>query len=1607
MPTLKNEFGNCSPGTPSGARVTFQYSFMPVFRILRNEGYMAYEYNAFRNLRVPRDTYRTNAIGELVDSEDNVLREYMGVKLTQTSVKNLNFYGYLKGAPERAVVESKAGMLVDFETDKLNFDLRHPVQIECQPSYDGSVNLILNDDKNPPRLINSRFTPLENGTYKIKDRRGNNDTNIYDEETFDIDTSLYKRITLIPSLLFRGIVNGGALKVGNYVFYFRYEDSDGNQTDFVSESGIVTCHCGGINDVGSIKAGIRDENSNKIVQFTLSNIDPAYDYVRIYYTRSTSDLDGIEITKAYEIESKVKVLGTIADITVTGFEPEHEISINDINVQYNLVSTAKTAAQCQNMLFLGNASRPDIPYEELSDLSLRVYPCAVANETIGNVDPNYVDTTNSFEYYNAKNIYYKLGYWNQEIYKLGIFYILNDYTVSPVFPMRGRNELRVHSNISNTMWREDYTSIPVYTNGNPNPDGSARRNKIIINESDYAIMNSDGTPTGKPLENGAGVIRILQRDGDPVQYSGEGESAQTTPIGLYVAFDPDAVKELKKHVKGFCIVRQKRIPTILAQALTVGLDLSSFTPVIKSEWEGKDYKWISERFIDNDREVVHDFRKRLFEYPDKPKIKTLAAICPEAEINLSYFNQLFTGGKFTVSESTVQSNNSDSSGNNIKFTQDSYDERYFYIKGYQKQFTSEYNTYNFSECKVTLIEDDSPIKTSGTQKFAARAGNGEEAWRLSYLNNEDIKTEATNLIRGSFGTYIGLEGLTDKFGRIVNIHIPGYDLSRIADYFKIRYDDKSSYYPITDRIDIQSYKEDSMGFGVRAYRGDCFIGNFTHRMHRNFQDPEAPNNDRIVNSATWKNNYQVDSKEKNEKIDRGDVNAVKIGHWVTFKLCSNVNLSMRTTDDSHYEETGLTGMPRHFYPLYGRSITGEDKIPESSIMNAGVNSTTGDKSYFLLPEVPFIKNEFDTRILYSDIHVSDAFRNGYRIFKLNHFRDYSSQYGSIVKLVEHNGFLVCVFEHGTAVIPVNERAVAGEGIGGTVFINTSNVLPENPKMLSSNYGSQWIDSVVQTPHYIYGVDTVARKIWRTDGQSFEVISDFKIQQFLNRNITLKERDKTPLIGVRNVSSHYNAFKGDLMFTFYDNLYGFEERAWNICYNELLSKWITFYSWIPSYSASIDNIFFSFDRNSSKIYSKLAVNTTGSNSADGITLSNPYAGGGTLSLVNRDLPNIPTQISTNVRFEIAEDPRGFYKYFSINGNNLSYKGGLTVPVAYLNIKANLSFTYDTKDDNISQYVQGWKDSMEANSGYYQNTVAVLVGNLASITTDFWKHGQSGIIDIKDKLKPCFWYGKQHPFEFEVVVADNPSMHKIFNNLYIVANRAEPESFHFEIVGDVYDFEKDKANMYYRQEATKKLYQNLGCDIIYNRNYEEVPKSWNVKSTLFPWYYERIDTFDEIYDSYQLATSKYNRDYQNLTGSEIVYEDLLNEYRIATHQRANDIVKVGRLRGNMQYKEDIWNVEMRPINFVQKNEDKWDVPPIILNNLPVNSITASEITQADLPTGYDITDIENTPDDELVETGWTDRKSTRIRDKYCKIKVRYSGKDLAVITALRTIYTISYA
>ena len=1674
-------------------------------KVLPTKGNLAWEYNPFRNYRIDSPKYYFRNKFFTKEELELELDPTGNTKIpTDESIKTWDSFRYptLENGIhdyEDDPIFYDVNQLVDFDTDELTFDVNHPVDVLPQYSYDGSVNLIINDGKNQPRLINSRFSPLGRGLYQIVDRKGDNDTNIYDQGSqFQSDTSLYKTYVGIPELEFINVYQNGNLPIGNYHFYFRYVDADGNETDFVAESGMVSIFKG--SNLSSVHTGFRDENSFKSVKFILSNVDPAYQYVNVYYTRSTADINENSVVTAHKINQKFLVNNSlVCQIYITGNEDTTEISVEEINVKYQIAENVQTQEQCQNMLFFGNIQDQVIDYKELSDLSLRFM--ARPDTSLGyNPVPHDYNNVISSTYSDPKFIYGYTGYQNHEIYRFGVVYLMSNGTLSPVFNIRGAffND-----------YDQSYNNFNIYNT----VDGQEVRNYITYNEDTgiiYKSSESEGetrdVDSTESLENVYGVVRIESSENSEIN----------KVIGIRIEIDDKdrLFQEFSKYdIKGYFFVRQKRIPLRLCQALTIGIDGESNTPLlytdntinVNSDSKNKineDTFYITERFLTDSKVLTHTLEDRLY-CVKTSNVNKYGAICPEYDVNSPYLNTLFCGDEYVIEQVT----------SSIPLSQDQGENRHLYINNYSYL---NYDSRPCSHIRVIGVEDNVKLVEVGNKLFSARAGEAEEAFRYEYISQELKSSDANNLLRGSYGPYLGFDGYKYP-GTLVNIYIPDYSSMNKQELFKIRINDKSPYYAISERYDItQAPSEDQI-----LYRGDTYICTFTHRFNRNFQDPSAPINHRIVDENCWKDNYEVSDgvvkTENFENINLGDVNAIKIGMWITFQVVSSYNLNIRSLDDSNADEMALTGHARGFYPYYGMSVDGSYKTPEALCYNKGFGKSLSERYNYEVPDVPAIKNDFTNRIAYSDIHVNDAFKNGFRVFRSTHYRDYPKTYGQITKLVEFRGNLICVFEHGVALIPVNERAVAGEGAGGNVYINTSNVLPENPKIISDTFGSQWKDSVIKTPMGVYGVDTIGKKIWRTNGESFECISDFKVQEFLNQNISLGERELEPIIGVRNVKTHYNRYKQDVMFTFYDNLYGFEEKVWNLCFNELQQKWITFYSWVPSYSENIYNQYFSFDRNTSKWITKLGVSHSDNDFSDGVVLSNNVIPNdaksgyriGELSLANRTLPEgegVSVEVQYELvrdnyknmdNFEIVEEGGKYYLQLKVDATELcselyvrgtkssngQYEQIITDPVtqkeewinncvlssvytickddrgrrinlqssdpdlrlnmskivSLLNIRANILVTYNGETPSLAEaYTSGFKNGTEVNAGYYESVVAVIPQyNMQFLTTDFWKHGQAGIIDIADKIYPTYWYGKQHPFEFEFVVADNPSAHKIFDNLQIISNNAEPESFHYEIVGDCYNFAKDKKNMYIRQEATKELYQYNGCDVTYDHEYSdldsehrplldsdgnEIPGFYD-RSTLMPLYYSRQDTINEIEDSYHLKDDVPTKDFSALAGGEIVHYKTLDEYRIWNHAKAVDMQTKGRLRGNMQYNEDQWLVQINPINLVYKNEKSWDQGDIIGDRTVSSEKVPIELGQSPIPDEIlekgDITydpnnpannDIpENSMDRTITSWDWkeTQMQEVKLKDKWIKIRIRYTGNKLAIITAIRTLYSVSYS
>jgi hypothetical protein len=81
------------------------------------------------------------------------------------------------------------------------------------------------------------------------------------------------------------------------------------------------------------------------------------------------------------------------------------------------------------------------------------------------------------------------------------------------------------------------------------------------------------------------------------------------------------------------------------------------------------------------------------------------------------------------------------------------------------------------------------------------------------------------------------------------------------------------------------------------------------------------------------------------------------------------------------------------------------------------------------------------------------FTNGLRIFQGLSYQDIDKSFGSIVKLMPYSQNLLCIFEHGLAIIPINEKALLSTQEGLSIHLYGAGVLQEQVSVISPDYGS--------------------------------------------------------------------------------------------------------------------------------------------------------------------------------------------------------------------------------------------------------------------------------------------------------------------------------------------------------------------------------------------------------------------------------------------------------------------------------------------------------------------------------------------------------------------------
>ena len=1491
--------------------------------------------------------------------------------------------------------------LSDFDTAELNLDVEHPVEVEVQPSYDGSVNLIINDDHDVPRIVNSAFTVQEGWKYKRVIRDQQKQTNYHHEGDIEKTTRLFRTTSEFLHVDLTDVESGGELKGGNYKFYFKYGDDDYNETDWIGESGIVSIFRGFPSQIKNIRGTLMDEKTDHQITLYVSGADTAFSKLYVYAKRSFADLNGVLKDEYYKLVEPYNITGNSFNITITGFEKTCSVSQEQLNTSYNVYDAVATSTQVQNRLFFGNVKEIVPKHTLLCNCALNI-KVGLTDTNIGIVSTNYTATSiRGSEYYNPLNIYNNLGYWGGELYRLGVVFIYNNDTLSDVYNLKGCCFDSIHS----TNNSESQNSFKEY-------DVS----EIFIN--------------GDSRFNTRGVFQIPD-----INICGVSE---VKPIGFKMSIPDYVVEKLEElKIKGLFFVRQPRIPIALCQAISIGISDRANIPVLSRMENGK-CVYITEGIIEGERLGRHVLKSTCND-KEEWTATCCALICQDANFNKS-LQSLFDGAQFILKPVG-------------QYSLEEYDrnQRLFNV-------STTYHDDNIDtvSAKLAYVSPGVPSRVLEGRVFSSKAGSSSDVrtiknlrWDANNMLSDGTRKVDDWTVRGNYTGYVGVVSGKIKENTLYTIYTPSYIGTNITTrklQIESRAQDSTPFTSISQRVSLKAIKDTD----YTVFGGDCFTCTTSVKMCSNFLDHNTPLNDKIVkynignDEKNWNDYDSWNDSDKNVS----DWNAVSIGHYVTYKCLSNYNLGIRCIDDQNIDERALFGDIRSFYPYAQHTYGVSFKIPESTLMNHGNSATSGALYYFYRNSIPFTKEFFDNRIAFSNIQSVDSFQNNYRVFSNMSYTDIERKYGAITKLLPLGSNLFCVFEHGCGIIPINEKALMSTTTGQSIHLYGSDVVQSQVTVVSPDYGSTWEESIVVTPNGIYGVDTFAKKIWCFSGNNFTIISDMLVQRFLNDNINLTDYEQNAMVASRNVKTHYNNYKGDVMFTFYNG-----NKEWNLCYNERIQKWVTKYSWIPVYSANIYNSFVSTDKKRSEYYSKIdALNHVekGLNWSENKNPSISYNSTkkryecddigltikGFEDFEREDTSSIDktcftwTPIIKSVDFYIGDKVQQFYtggkavqiydscdeikkcSWHSINvskgkivhwecpnygiigraSDNISFEGGLydvthvwdkcdewfdtyvKYPInlrngafvvntdnsysadnplyqVYIDFDYNIHMSkeYYIKEDDVVESTQeiiksirpdpnkpwevigcssgtvslpiivDWKSIPEENPDGTESEQNINLRNAIDdkLRIQFYTHGRAGYHEAKVEeylLKPTNWYGKQEPFEFEFVVNANMGIQKIFNNLVIISNNAEPDSIECTIVGDSYGF--DKENILKGNEG------ELNFNVEFKINPDE-----NIAFT-----------------------------------TNVIKDKVLNQNTLTTCSKLRDFNEYGRRVGNMQYLEDKWNITLDPIYYKKVDADN-------SQNSKTNSV--------------------------------------RLRDKWMKVRIKYKGDKLAVISAIQSLYTISFA
>lgn len=1043
-----------------------------------------------------------------------------------------------------------------FLSKLFDFYLDRPLEVLVQPSYDGSVNLLVHDrGYSAALLINSGFKKTGNDLYTIITRTGQVSTNRYTGADFLGRLQQQLRPQSAAKLALYDVSDGGRLQGGEYRYYLTYCDADGNQTAVACELGPV--YVFNASSAGQAEGQLPGVASSKRVQLRATNLDPQLGYVRLAYVRRSGEPTATAGAAARSSERFAVPASGELDLLHTGFETEVSVPIEDLlplSGRIYRFTTATASRTDQATRLLAGGIQTGAGTDEVRD-ALRAYArtCRLGHgiiqlkekglkrSPIGNASiPELYDSigTRTVEldgyvggYANPLNLVNYLGHHDAEAYSWCIQGQMLDGTETEAYPVCGLDNLTGVRQYENDSMPGYYDEQGWNLARTQNVAGVYRFPRRGLGGVP-ALVGTDGVLNilrgelqmpawPKILQQGVRSIRIVRAPRRPNrQFQG-----YLIPTLRAMAVNPEGGGEEYDHfistmddiLKGDTVSNLKVLP---APQLT--LEASVFDP----DKDGQDrvagvfpfHFWALNRKDNTTRKLYDPLRFALY--------------APDVFLSPGQWRQQLGGSNWNILPVALATSYNEAKYDNVGDAAS---------KGgswtaYKTAAHTLLPDQQAQSAKLYVVNDNQDSVNAG------RFGSHEQQLRGKHTSSEHFY-----VVRSAWEEYIGVEfskelvaasrlNLSDSGAQtgfeVASIYRaavgdPAKPLALVADVYgpegvwdgitlRQAYPvETTSYFPITDWLtEGELTQRFTLGRILPLYGGDAVVGLSFRRVARALP---------------------------NEQLPEGEP-PQPLSQVLGIVTSNSVNSWARSTDGATISFPPQLGAEQGLFNTV--RVFPNNTLKESMRYNGGYSpSIMGTAPAVFVARdnsalLPYARTSFLQRVWASATANESALINGWRYFGPLLFKDYDIGGGALVRLMAGpGGEVLLIYEFALAVIQLNERGLAGEQAGKPIYTQSQQLLPDRAQVIATDLGCQHAFGVDQSDLAVYGFDALRRAIWSYEWGSRKAlrISDQRVSVALEPSAVALQNKPVELLKT-DARITFDPYRGDVLVNIYHNRY---------------------------------------------------------------------------------------------------------------------------------------------------------------------------------------------------------------------------------------------------------------------------------------------------------------------------------------------------------------------------------------------------------------------------------------------------------------------------------------